>query len=224
MLTMKTNVASATNKSLNSTIAIAATVRLGPAVLHNVVFVVLEDAALSPLGPDKRIDVILGYPVLSVLGRVTFREDESQPSHPRSMDMVASGRTAHPGNLRFDGFDPYVRLAANGEQITFFVDSGANKTSFEKRYGREHLKMVASLQHKKTKVGGAGGIEERNEAIIPSLELRFDNKAVSLRDIAIELDGNGTDSKVATLGADALWAKGGYTIDFGTLNLSIGGT
>jgi hypothetical protein len=39
---------------------------------------------------------------------------------------------------------------------------------------------------------------------------------------AIEIDGNGANDLYGTVGADVLWAKGGYTMDFGALSLTLG--
>jgi hypothetical protein len=197
----------------------------GPVVLHDVVFLVVDDAALSPLGPKSRIDVIVGFPVLSTLGRLAFREhDTGRHAKVRELAIAPSPHSATPGNLRFDAFSPYVELNAGGDTLAFFLDSGANKTVFEKRYGREHPEKLAKLARKTAHVGGAGVVEVRNEAVLPSLALSIGGTQLTVPDVHIELDGNGSDTTYGTLGYDVLWAKGGYTLDFGRLALSLGST
>jgi predicted aspartyl protease len=223
MLSRDTAVHSSTSNAVQTKLAIAHTLVFGPVVLHDVVFLVVDDAALSPLGPKSRIDVIVGFPVLSTLGRLTFREhDTGRHAKVRELAIAPSPRAGAPGNLRFDAFSPFVQLSAGGSTLAFFLDSGANKTVFEKRYGREHLEQLAGLARKSMHVGGAGVVEVRNEAVFPQLAFTIGGTALTVPDIHVELDGNGSDTTYGTLGSDVLWAKGGYTLDFGRLTLSLG--
>lgn len=224
MLARQTSISSSTADTVPATLAMARIVKIGPVTLHNVAFVVASDAALSPLGPKSRIDAILGFPILSALGRITFREVQiGKPGKARQLVIAPSPRASAPGNLRFDGFNAVVQAKADSETIPFFVDSGANKTALEKRYAREHPDKLAGLARKTAKVGGAGLVEDRSTAILPKLTLTLGNQSVDLKDVGIELDGGGSDTSTATLGSDVLWAKGGYMMDFGKLNLSLGG-
>ncbi len=58
-------------------IAIIPEIKVGSAIVHNVVALVLEDKALKISIPSAsyQIDAILGYPVLSALGQLTFTAD-----------------------------------------------------------------------------------------------------------------------------------------------------
>ena len=220
----KVTAGSATVHSLAVTAAIADTVRVGPATLHNVVFMVIDDAALSPMGPEHRIDAIIGFPVLAALGRITFHAENVGGQEKRSLSIASSaGRASGPGSLRFQGYDFYTRVSANGQTLPFYVDSGNNKTGFDKRYAREFPARLSGLQRRMTKVAGAGGIEERQVAIMPNLSFIAGGATVDLKDVRVDLTGNGSDTNYGSVGADVLWAKGGYTIDFGALDLSLGG-
>lgn len=224
MLSRKTSLSSATSRALDSTVAIADTVHLGPVTLHHVVFIVVDDATLSPLGPQSRIDAIIGMQVLAALGRISFHDDKpGATSAQRSLVLAPSARAAHAGNLRFNGFSPLVQVQAGSDKMTFFVDSGANKTSFDKRYGREFAERIAGLEHKTTKTAGAGGIEERQSAVIPAISLAVGDTSIALQNVNVDLTGSGPDDVYGSVGYDVLWARGGYTFDFGSLNLSLNG-
>lgn len=214
------SVGSSTTKAVPTHLGIAKTVVFGPVTLQNVAFLVVDDAALSPLGPKSRIDVILGYPVLAALGRLTFHQ---AADGTRTLAVAPSLHAKEPGNLRFDGFNAFVRVNAMGMTLPFFVDSGANKTAFEKRFSMEHPEKVTNLPHKTEHVGGGGGVEARETAFAPSVDVTLGGATVTLKDMPVELGGNGSDTHYGTVGYDVLWAKGGYTIDFGKLNLSLGG-
>jgi predicted aspartyl protease len=207
---------------VSSNLAIAGTVRFGTITLHHVVFIVLDDAALSPLGPSSRIDAIIGLPVLAALGRVTFHVDGDAKAPHRSLTFSPSPRRAHPGNLRFAGFRPFVRITANGQTLPFAIDSGSNTTYFGKRYAREFPAKLVGLAHRAATTIGGGGAQKRDNAIIPSLDFAIGNSHVPMANAAIEIDGNGANDLYGTVGADVLWAKGGYTMDFGALSLTLG--
>lgn len=223
MLNGKVGAGSATG-SLTVSAAIADTVRVGPATLHNVVFMVIDDAALSPMGPEHRIDSIIGFPVLAALGRITFHAEGAGAQEKRSLLIAPSaGRSAGPGSLRFQGYDFFTRISANGLTLPFYVDSGANKTSFDQRYAREFPARLSGLRRRTAKTAGAAGIEERQVAVIPNLSFIAGGTTVELTNVQIDLTGNGSQTHYGSVGADVLWAKGGYTIDFGALDLSLGG-
>ncbi len=222
MLTHKAVLSSATSHALESTVAIADTVKLGPVTLHNVVFLVVDDAVLAPLGMDKRVDVIVGMQALAALGRVTFHDDKPGADPVQHSLILAPSRwTGHAGNLRIEALSPYVQVRTNGDLLTFFVDGGARKSSFDKRYAREFADRIVNLERKTTKTAGAGGVEERQSAIFPTMDFTIDGKTVTLKDVSVDMTGNGSDVNYGSIGIDILWAKGGYTFDFGTLNLSL---
>jgi hypothetical protein len=71
-------------------------------------------------------------------------------------------------------------------------------------------------------VGGAGKVVTQTAAILPSLNLTIGNATVTLKEVRIELDGDLSDTRLGTIGSDVLWAKGGYTLDFGKRELTLG--
>jgi predicted aspartyl protease len=222
MLTQQASIVSATQAAVQTSMAVADTVRVGSVTLHNVVFLVASDETLAPIGPDTRIDVILGFPVLEALNRLTFRTtDPAKPDSPREVVIGGSVRP-QVSNLRFDVFDFYVDVRIGGEPQVLFFDSGATRTGFERRYAAEHPEKLAGLERSTVRVAGAGGVETRQTAIIPATTVVVGNQNVAITGMLIELDGSGADSRYGSLGNDVLWAQGGFTLDFGRLQLSLG--
>lgn len=223
MLAHKAVLSSATSHALETTVAMADTVTLGPVTLHNVVFLVVDDAILAPLGMDKRVDVIIGMQALAALGRVTFHDDKPGADPVQhSLILAPSRRTARAGNLRINSLSPFVKVKANNDVLTFFVDGGARKSSFDKRYAREYADRIAGLERKSTNTAGAGGVEERQSAIFPAMDFTIGGATVTLPNVTVDLTGNGSDDHYGSIGMDVLWAKGGYTFDFGAMSLTLG--
>ena len=222
MVSRPTSIGSATQAAVPITFAVAPTVQVGSVTLHNVVFAVASDEALSPMGPDTRIDVILGFPVLRALGPLTFRTLD--PGKPDATREVIIREPAHPqtSNLRFEGFDFYVKTTVGGMSQVLFFDSGAQRTGFERRYAAEHPEKLVGLERREIHVAGAGGVETRHAAIIPTTTIAVGNQSVPLTDMRIEIDGSAVATRDGSLGNDVLWAKGGFTLDFDNLELSLG--
>ena len=57
----------------------------------------------------------------------------------------------------------------------------------------------------------------------PLPTLSVGDATVTLANVNADLTGNGSDQNYGTIGADILWAKGGYSIDFGKCELLLGG-
>jgi len=222
IIARQASIGSTTQRAVATNMAVASTLTFGPVVLHNVVFMVIADEALSPLGPKSRIDAIVGFPVLSALGKITFHADYGGKPPIRTLSFTPSPHRAEPGNLRFDGFNAFVKVEANGETLPFFIDSGANKTVFEKHYADTRPERLVGLKHQMAHVGGAGAVENRDAAILPAATVRIGDQTVPVEDMRIELQGVGDSSNWGTIASDVLWAEGGYTMDFGRLNLSLG--
>lgn len=218
------HVASAVTGAVSSRMAIADEVRLGPVTLRHVAFIVLSDAALSPAGPERRIDAILGFPVLSALGRISLSERAAADgSVARELSIAPTPPRDGPGNLRFAGFDAWVRAGVDGEPLPLMLDSGATHSALSRRYARERAAKLAQTPRKAATVGGAGGVEIRQTAVLPRLRLSVADTTLPLSDVPVELDGNGADKTYGVIGADVLWARGGYTLDFRNLSLTLGG-
>jgi predicted aspartyl protease len=212
------HVGSAATRSVASRMAVADVLRIGPVVLRHVAFLVLSDAALSPAGPEKRIDAILGFPVLSALGRITF----AQTGGGRTLRIERPAPASQPGNLRFLGYDAFVRTRIGAEDVALFLDSGATRTSLGTRYAAAYPDRIAGLRHTSVKVGGAGGVDHREAVILPKLEMIVGGTRVALTDVEVELDGAVDAKGFGAIGADLLWARGGYTLDFRNLSLTLG--
>jgi len=214
----KTKTGTATT-AVDTTMGMVDTLQIGPATLHNVAVVVIPDANLSPMGPENRIDAIIGYPALAALSRITLTSEAGQP-HAMAFGPSHKGK---PGDLRFDSFNFMTRVTVNKQKLVLFTDSGANTTFLDKRYAREFPERIAGLATKDQKSIGGAGIEIHKVAVIPSVDLEIGGTHIPLLNVTVDLAGNASDTLYGSVGMDALWAKGGYTIDFDGLNLSLGG-
>ncbi len=198
-------------------LAVAADLQFGAAHIHNVVFLVLADQALT-IGPphhEVRITGILGLPVLRALGRleiskaglVRIRRHQSDAGTP---------------NLFFQDESPIVEIGHDGHRVQMFLDTGANESllypSFRSALSREEQER---LRKKHDKTAGVGGLIERTIDLVPRLRIEFSGTAVNLKRVSLlpeQPAGSGRD-RDGVVGMDALW--NGFVLDFDAMRFEV---
>jgi len=192
-------------------LAVASEVRVGPARLSNVLFLVLADEALSVAPVGQQIRGILGMPALHALGR--FSVDAFGLLR---IGVVPDDAPGAP--FRFEGWSPIVEVAHAGHPLRLLLDTGANHTSLLAS-ARAALTPAeqAALTSRTEQTGGAGGAVTRTIEVVPSLPLRIGDATVLLRDVSLlpRAPEGEAEERDGTLGMDAL--AGGFAIDFATL-------
>ena len=191
----------------NSTrLAVAGELRLGSARLHNVVFLVLADQALF-LSPLKyQIHGILGLPVMRSLGRV-----ELSAQGALTLDSDAKPPQV-PSNLFFDGLNPIVQVVHSGHNLQMMLDTGASVTSLYPSI-RDALAQWERYQLTSTRAegfAGAGGAEQREADLVPTIQLEVLGRAVYLQRISLLRKAPAANAGLrdGILGIDAL--AGGF--------------
>jgi predicted aspartyl protease len=209
-------VSGSTEKRNALRLAVASDVQLGPAHIHNVVFLVLADQALY-IGPiHYQITGILGIPELRALSRVEI----SNSGLIRLHHQEALPQTTP--NLFFDDESPIVEVEHDQHHLQMFMDTGANDTvlypSFRNAL-RDQEKL--RLRTKREKVAGAGGAIRRKTEVIPMLRIEVLGKAIDLRKLSLISTapmGNGR-YRDGVIGMDALWS--GFRLDFAAMRLEV---
>lgn len=223
MLDAQVSVASPVAEQTPVQLAVADRLEIGGAAFRNVVFLVLPDEALTFAQGRYKIDAILGFPVLSRLGRLTFSSSEAgetmafQPSARRS-------DPANPPNLLVDGLTPKVIACLRPENapIQLALDSGAQTSSLRPRFAEAFPGRVVAASASTEAVGGVGGAVMRESRAIPTLDLSFgQNASVSLADVPLNIESLNQPGDHGRIGQDVLRARGGYVLDFGTMRFEL---
>lgn len=219
MLEGDVKIASPVSPATPARLAIAERIRIGGTEHRNVVFLVMPDEALTFAGGAYRIEAILGFPVLSRLGRLQFSSV--------GVEQVLRFRRAagqHPGsevNLVVDGLTPKV-LACTGSpprQLQLALDSGASETSMLARYTRVFPEALTGARPVTETVGGAGGTIEQEALLLAQVVLDLAGRRISLTEIAVSPEALDQPLDHGRLGQDVL--KDGYTLDFQTMQFEL---
>lgn len=199
--------------------AVGATLRLDQAVLHDVVFIVLPDEALSFAGGAYRIDAILGLPVFLQLGRLALETHDGQEL---LMLGAAAPTTTQAPNLILSGVQPLLlaRSEAAGQTLRLFVDTGARSSQLFRNAADEAPLLTQGATSRPHTLSGAGGSRTDDEArVLPRLDLRLGDGVVELHDVVL-LSKAATDRHGA-VGQDLLRQGHGYVMDFERMCLSL---
>ena len=201
------------NDAVAGHLAVAETLTIAGGQFRDVVFIVLPDSALSFMGGVYRIPAIVGFPVLSALGRVEFAGDTL--SHSRS------GQTwSAESNVLFRDLEVLVSVTANGNPVQLFMDSGAQTSHLTPLATQHFPALLQGADTRNVRVGGAGGSRvHENAAVLPNLAIDVNGRTVTIEDV--DVFGDASDGHHGTLGQDVLRSGSGYAIDFDALKLEL---
>lgn len=219
MLDTEASVASVSRAAVGTRFAVGRELRLDGAVLHDVVFIVLPDEALSFAGGAYRIDAILGLPVFLELRRLAF--DTRQPQELLMLGEAAPQATAAP-NLILSGVQPLLLAHSDtaGQTLRLFIDTGAKHSQLFRNAADEAPRLLDGAVLRAYTVGGAGGSSTDQDArTLPRLALNLGERTIALSDVAL-LSKTAADRHGA-IGQDVLRQGHGYVLDFERMCLSL---
>ncbi|MVO78124.1 hypothetical protein GON01_09280 [Sphingomonas sp. MAH-20] len=197
-------------------IGIADRLEVAGAVLSNVVFLVMEDEALTfPVPGGYRIEAIIGLPVLRAIGRFSFeRADSFRVEPPQPVAVTAA-------KLRMSGSNPYAVVAIAGKEHPLFLDTGANSSLLSVRFAREHPELKGA-QRLESGRAGAGGVERVRRQRIQQVPIRIGKVEAKLSSLDIENEPTpGEEDRYGVLGADLLRVFEKVTLDFQAMTLEV---
>lgn len=204
-------VGTGTDHKVTADVAVAGRVRVGEVEIRNVVFLVLDDEALTFPG-GVRVHGIVGFPVLEALGelRLHGRQRLEVPAE------VPRRRTA---NLALEGLMPITSVAWEGERFVCELDSGANSTKFfEPFYRRFRRRIEATARPDSARYAGAGGAQLFQGYRLGRAWLAVGDTTVALDSAFVHSrpppDPEEREFPACRLGQDVLAAYGGYVLNF----------
>ncbi|MGA6988176.1 MAG: aspartyl protease family protein [Terriglobales bacterium] len=195
--------------------------RLGPAVLHNVAVLVVEDSGLSFPQLDYRIEGCLGLPVLAGLGRVTFYRDGWIRFGPAEK---VRGNETDSHNFFLDKFTPLIAADfGHGNQL-FTLDTGATGTLLSGEFYEENRGIVRVDELASLELSGAGGTVAVPAYEVPSLVARVGGSCARVKNLAIRTRATGrSDEFYGDIGENALSSFSSFTLDFHAMHFSVNG-
>jgi hypothetical protein len=182
--------------------------KIGNAVFHNVELDVTDDKEFNFEG--YQISGLVGYPLQSALGRITFYPDgrvalDSEPVSEQGSEMFMEEQM------------PAGAARAAGVDRLFTLDSGAGST-FSFRFYELVKPQLTKAMRAHTELSGAGGMRKARSYLMPELKMSIGGAEVTLRPATVlrEPLGGGSiiDQFFGNLGQDVFRAFNAFTFDF----------
>lgn len=195
--------------------------RIGGAVLNNVVALIMPDENLSISNGSKehyQINAVIGFPVFQSLGKVTFTRTGRFKAANTAADNGPSSR------MFMDKLTPLLECGTHGKQRLFAFDTGANTSDFFAPYYREFPQDFAKLKLSTKGFSGAGGAGTQPVYIVNIATLGVAGQDIALHHVPVfpRPLGAGSDSTYGNLGRDLVANFESFTIDFAQLRFFLG--
>jgi predicted aspartyl protease len=191
-------------------VALIPEMKVGSATVRNAVVMVLPDSSLNVKfqGGSYQIDAILGYPVLSALGQLTFTKDEHLVIDSKSEDRGAV--------MYMQELTPLLQAQVDGRDLLFSFDTGAQSTVFTIKYYNAFSKDFRTMSKNKHGISGAGGVKMVDSFTYPIVKLQVGDQTVTLKNIPVFAEALRTDLDLlfGNIGRDLTDNFQSFTLDF----------
>jgi hypothetical protein len=203
---------------------------IGKAELHNVVVFVTADKNLYIAEIKRQTHALLGYPVTSVLGRLTFARGGTLTvtAHSSAGDRKAGAPMwIGDGSLLVAlGTEPVIeenKLNGGTKERLFELDTGSGSTYLTDHYLAENRSRFPGEPESFARLAGAGGIHEIPAYKAHKLPLFFGSTPVlcSGQHVLTQPQGGEAESYYGVVGQDILQLFSSYTLDFRTMRFSV---
>ena len=222
--------------SFSASPAVVPVLQIGSAELHNVVVLIADDKALYIPQIHYQISAIVGYPVLSALGRLTFSNGKTLTVSPQ-ISPAAEPKPSpieEGARLWLDGSAPLVAadtipvsragaITGSAGPRLFTLDTGAGNTYFTDKYYREHQNDFVNQPVGAALLAGGGGSRSIPAYTAKGLPLWFGSTLVVVRGVHVLKDSQGGSEEdfYGNLGQDLLRSFDSYTIDFHSMRFIV---
>lgn len=195
----------AAGRKVNTNLAVAERLEIGPIILRNVVFLIFEDADLTFPPMDYEMKGILGFPITRAFEEIHItKESLFIPKEPVDYNLH---------NLVFDGLIPLVKVEYKGDALPFHFDAGVQTTSLYSRFF-ERYKTEIEANYSKTNLNVAGAQYTIRGYMLDSVDLSVGGSKVSMKNLQLFPERiSNTDVQYGNLGQD-------YIKEFETMIIS----
>lgn len=209
-----------TNLRVDTHYAVVPALTIGGATLHDLVVLVISDAALHVRAPrfEYQIEAILGYNAFKLLGQIAFDDSGFFSAGHEGLPQLGAGR------LLLDGMGPVIVAAIDGQALPFHLDTGANITTLYAPYRRRFARRKGDWTRTNKSISGAGGAVAYDLLTQPEVSFDFAGTRTELRDVAIHADAHGRDPErmYGNVGVDLLNRFHRFTFDFDRMRYAVG--
>jgi len=215
MLNKSISVGSITSIKVQPKLGLLPTMKIGNATIHNAVFIILDDEALT--FPDGFVlKGVIGFPIIAGLRKISFNGDGT---------VSGSGRSSGRGrpSMSLDGRNILFQGEYENKRLTFMLDTGAERSVLYAPFLHDFEDEIRSKYSQRTeKFTGVGGTEEVPAYIVKDFAVSFDGKSVRLPEIRLLTKVLNDNSKFyyGNVGQDLIKRFHRMTLDFDSMRIA----
>jgi predicted aspartyl protease len=209
------DVVAVAGNTVKAKLAVAREIKIGNAILHNVVFLVFEDKDLYISEAKFQIDGLIGFPVIEALREITFvRGGEIHiPTAPAKVGEQ---------NMCFDGLTPLIAGWFKGKRLIFALDTGATKSTLYPPFYHEYEDVIkAEYEKHNERVRGVGGYKEIEGYLAKNIVMTFSGRGARFAQIPILTEHTTDNSRhfYGNLGQDLIKQFEEMTLNFEAMSI-----
>lgn len=218
------SIAGLARSNLRTNFGVAKSLNIAGTELSNVNFYILDDSALTfPLpenrGGSLKLDMIIGYPVLNLLGAVEFKEG--------SFSVLAEDKLPLDNwvDMRIRRYSTFIEAKIQGKSTSLVLDTGAHKSRLNRRFAQQNADIMATAQITRHRSYALGGASNHVAKKLTRPEVSIGTGKVILNEL--EIDNTSrllTREGHGVLGLDIIDLYGGVIIDYKNLRARFGPT
>lgn len=209
--------------------AVIEELQIGSAEMHNVVVFVTEDTNLYISGIHRQIHAVLGFPVASALGRLTFARNGTLTVSPATAVKSTGSAPMWVGDgslLVSLGTQPVFdgnTLKGGTRERLFELDTGSGSTYLTDSFYRENRTLFPGEAPQVARLAGAGGVHEIPAFEAHKLPLFFGVTPVLCtgQHVLTQSQGGEAESYFGVIGQDVLRLFSSYTLDFRAMRMTV---
>jgi hypothetical protein len=168
-----------TGQRFKCSLGVADSLRINNILMKNVVFQVMPDEVLYIAPIDLSLPIIIGYPVIAQWREIHIHRNGT-------ITIPAKPHPSHLRNMALDGLDPVVNAVADGDTLGFKFDTGATTSDIFDNYFRRHKEDIMRRGKASTiKLGGAGGVVEKEVYTLDSFDIKVGSKSAALKQVSV---------------------------------------
>lgn len=201
------SVASITGLRVKLRTAVVPLARIGDLAVRNMVVLVVPDSALYVAPLKHQITAILGFPVIEAMKVLTLRPDR--------LDVMQAPADGAETELLVEYLTPLVRATVDGQPGLYHLDTGANRSTFSRRFVDAYPARFTGLSPQEAASTGAGGTRRVRTYTLSALPFGFGSHRVMLSNVEVSAERTpaGFENFLGNVGQDVI-GDAVLTLDF----------
>jgi hypothetical protein len=215
MLDQSISLGSITSIRVQPKLGFLPTMKIGSATIHNAIFLVLDDQALT--FPDGfMLKGVIGFPVIAGLRAITFNSDGT-------VSVARKSARAGQPNMCLDAKNILFQGEYEHKELTFMLDTGAERSVLYLPFLNDFIAEIKdkySLRNEK--FTGVGGTEEVSAYIVKDFAIRFSGQDARLPEIRLLTKALTENGKFyyGNVGQDLIKRFRRMTLDFISMHIA----